>query len=99
MSSQLSRVEVVRTVNLHASELLQNAYDVLADISMVHINTAVITLAESLPTFIKLRALDSIHIATVLSIQGQIDGVITYDKDMATAAVALGITVVSPGIK
>ena len=98
-SSQLSRVEVIRTINVHEPALLENAYDVLVDIPMLQVDYAVLTAAENLPAFIKLRALDSIHMATALSMKSEIEGIITYDKEMVSAAVALGFKTLSPGMK
>lgn len=98
-TSQLSRVEVIRTINLSQPALLENAYDVLIDIPMVPVDYAVFSGAENLPSFIKLRALNSLHMASALSIKNEIEGVITYDKEMVTAAVALGFKTLSPGMK
>lgn len=98
-TSQLSRVEVIRTINLNFPDLLEDAYDILVDIPMVAVDHSVLLSAENLPTFIKLRALDSIHMATAFSIKNEIEGVITYDKEMVKAAIALGFKTMSPGVK
>ena len=98
-TSQISRVEVIRTINVNFAELLEDAYDILSDIPMVAVDHSVLLATENLPAFIKLRALDSIHIATAFSIKSEIEGVITYDKEMVKAASALGFKTMSPGIK
>jgi predicted nucleic acid-binding protein len=98
-TSQLSRVEVIRTINLNFTELLEDAYDILCDIPMVAVDHSVLLATENLPAFIKLRALDSIHIATAFSMKSEIEGVVTYDKEMVKAASALGFKTMSPGIK
>jgi predicted nucleic acid-binding protein len=98
-TSQLSRVEVIRTINLNFGDLLEDAYDILLDIPMVPVDHSVLLAAENLPAFIKLRALDSIHMATAFSMKSEIEGVITYDKEMVKAASALGFKTKSPGIK
>lgn len=98
-TSQISRVEVIRTINLNFAELLEDAYDILLDIPMVAVDHSVLLGAENLPAFIKLRALDSIHMATAFSMKSQIEGVVTYDKEMVKAASALGFKTMSPGIK
>ena len=98
-TSQISRVEVIRTINVNFAELLEDAYDILSDIPMVAVDHSVLLATENLPTFIKLRALDSIHIATAFSMKSEIEGVITYDKEMVKAASALGFKTMSPGIK
>ena len=98
-TSQISRVEVIRTINLNFAELLEDAYDILSDIPMVAVDHSVLLAAENLPTFIKLRALDSIHMATAFSMKSEIEGIVTYDKEMVKAAIALGFKTMSPGIK
>jgi len=84
---------------LNFGELLEDAYDILVDIPMVPVDHSVLLSAENLPAFIKLRALDSIHIATAFSMKSEIEGVITYDKEMVKAASALGFKTKSPGMK
>ncbi len=98
-TSQLSRVEVIRTIDLNFADLLEDAYDILLDIPMIAVDHSVLLGAENLPAFIKLRALDSIHMATAFSMKSEIEGVITYDKEMVKAAVALGFKTMSPGVK
>jgi predicted nucleic acid-binding protein len=98
-TSQISRVEVIRTINVNFAELLEDAYDILSDIPIVAVDHSVLLAAENLPAFIKLRSLDSIHMATAFSMKSEIEGVITYDKEMVKAASALGFKTMSPGIK
>jgi uncharacterized protein len=98
-TSQISRVEVIRTINVNFAELLEDAYDILSDIPMIAVDHSVLLAAENLPAFIKLRALDSIHMATAFSMKSEIEGVVTYDKEMVKAATALGFKTMSPGIK
>jgi uncharacterized protein len=98
-TSQISRVEVIRTINVNFAELLEDAYDILLDIPMVAVDHSVLLAAENLPAFIKLRALDSIHMATAFSMKSEIEGVVSYDKEMVKAASALGFITMSPGIK
>ncbi len=99
IASRISRIEVTRTIIRYEPDLLDATYDVLADIQMVPVEDAIITIAENLPQFIDLRSLDSLHIASALSIKNVLKGVITYDKEMVKAAVALGFKTLSPGMK
>ena len=99
IASRISRVEVTRTIIRHEPDLLDATYDVLADIQMVPVEDPIITIAENLPQFIDLRSLDSLHIASALSIKNVLKGIITYDKEMVKAAVALGFKTLSPGMK
>ena len=98
-TSLLARVEVIRTINNYFPELLEGAHDVLADISMIPLDYSTITTAENLPSFIKLRASDSIYIASALVLKSELDGIITYDKEMIKAAESLGFKTMSPGMK
>jgi predicted nucleic acid-binding protein len=49
-----------------------------------------------LPDRINIRALDAIHIAVASKMGLRISSVLTYDKQMAKAAKALGFEVLSP---
>lgn len=99
ISSQLSRVEVFRTINLTNSALLESAHDVLIDIQMFPIENSILVIAENFSSFIELRTLDSIHLATAITLRNAIQGIITYDKELAKAAITLGFEVLSPGMK
>ncbi len=99
ISSQLCRVEVFRTINLTNSALLESAHDVLIDIQMFPIENSILAIAENFPSLIELRALASIHLATAISLRNAIQGIITYDKELAKAAITLGFEVLSPGMK
>ena len=99
IASRISRVEVTRTIIRYEPDLLDATYDVLADIQMVPVEDAIVTIAENLPQFIELRSLDSLHIASALAIKNVLKGIITYDKEMVIAAEALGFKTLSPGIK
>lgn len=99
IASRISRVEVTRTIIRYEPDLLDSTYNVLADIQMVPVEDAIVTIAENLPQFIELRSLDSLHIASALAIKNVLKGIITYDKEMVIAANALGFKTLSPGIK
>ena len=99
IASRISRVEVTRTIIRYEPDLLDATYDVLADIQLVPVEDAIVTIAENLPQFIELRSLDSLHIASALAIKNVLKGIITYDKEMVIAAEALGFKTLSPGLK
>lgn len=86
-------------MSIHAPDLLEVAYDVLIDIPMVPVENAVLHVAENLPSIIKLRTMDSIHLATAIILKSTIEGIITYDKEIIKAATKLGFKVISPGMK
>jgi predicted nucleic acid-binding protein len=99
ISSRISRVEVARTIISYEPDLLDVTYDVLADIQMIPVEDAIVTIAENLPQFIDLRSLDSLHMASALAIKNVLKGIITYDKEMVIAAESLGFKTLSPGMK
>lgn len=99
ISSRISRVEVRRT----AARLAPTKADVvnreLEKINFVPISNAILLTAENFPSDISLRTLDAIQVATAMSLEGSINGLITYDKQMIVNAKALGINVIHPGMK
>ena len=99
ITSRISRVEVARTIAKHEPDLLTTAYDILADIQMIPVEDSIITIAENLPVYIALRSLDSLHMASALHIRNALMGIITYDKEMVRAGIALGFNTLSPGVK
>ena len=98
-SSRLSRVEVRRTVARLAPTNVIEVNRELEKINFLPISDAILLVAENFSPDITLRALDAIHVATVMSLEGSIEGLITYDKQMVTNAQLLGIKVISPGMK
>ena len=98
-SSRLSRVEVRRTVARLAPRNVSEVNHELEKINFLPISNAILLAAENFSSDITLRALDAIHVATVMSLEGSIEGLITYDKQMVTNAQLLGIKVISPGMK
>jgi predicted nucleic acid-binding protein len=98
-SSRLARVEVRRTVLRLAPTKVVEVNQELEKINFAPISDAILLAAENLSPDITLRSLDAIHIATVMSLEGSIEGLITYDKQMIVNAKKLGIKVVSPGMK
>ena len=98
-SSELVRVEVIRAVLRIAPELMDRALSVLSKIRIIKIKSAVLVRAERLPESVNVRGMDAIHLASANTLGriGQI--IVTYDKNMAKAALELGYIVESPGTK
>ncbi len=96
ISSQIIRVEVMRTVVGSSDDLILEAQKRLRQISYLEVNEEVIRNASIFGTNISSRTLDSIHLASVLFLGRAIDGIITYDKTMIADAKLLGIPVLSP---
>ena len=96
ITSEISRVEVIRAVLRYEPKALKNAEQVLKNINYVKIDSQTLVQAERLPDRINLRALDAIHIAVAAKMGLKINSILTYDKQMAKAAQALGFEVLSP---
>lgn len=98
-SSELVRVEVVRTVLRNEPELLERALDVLSKIHIIKIKSGIVVQAERLPNHVKIRGMDAIHLASANILGRAGHTVVTYDRNMAKAAKALGFNIESPGAK
>ena len=96
VTSSISRIEVIRIVQRTNPESLIFAKSELSKLILVPINEPVIRIAESFVGLVSLKSLDAIHIASVLLVQNSIEGLITYDQQMARNAKELGLVVHSP---
>ena len=95
VSSELTSVEVLRFSLRRGDEAVVLAQDALVGVAEFPISPDILREASTIhPRF--LRTLDAIHVATALAI-GELEGVITYDRRMAEAARANGLTVLAPG--
>jgi len=99
ISSELARLEVKRAVYRMQPKNIALANEELARISFVMVSNQVLKIAEAFTANVSLATLDSIHVATVLTLGKKIDGIITYDKQMIANAEKMGIKVLSPGLK
>ena len=98
-SSRLSKIEVRKTVARLAPTKIAEVNLELDKINFLPISNPILMAAENFSSEITLRTLDAIHIATVMSLEGSIEGLITYDRQMIANAKLLGIKVISPGMK
>jgi uncharacterized protein len=96
-SSELVRVEVVRAVLRIAPELMERALLVLSKIRIIKIKSSVLVQAERLPSHVSVRGMDAIHLASANTLGRLGQTIVTYDKNMAKAALDLGFQVQSPG--
>lgn len=96
ITSELSRVEVKRAILRYEPNALKVAENILDNFNFVKIDSQTLVQAERLPERINLRALDAIHIAVASKMALKINSILTYDKQMAKAAKALGFEVLSP---
>jgi len=98
-SSELARVEVVRAVLRIEPELIERALAVLSKIRIIKIKSAILIQAERLPSHVRVRGMDAIHLASANTLGRLGQTIVTYDKNMAKAALGLGYKVESPGAK
>lgn len=94
-SSALTRTELVRAVARSPAGRVEVARQRLARTSLVAISDVLLDAAAAL-TPVTLRSLDAIHLATALSLGGDLAAVLTYDDRMADAARSHGLTVLAP---
>lgn len=99
ISSELARLEVKRAVYRINPKDIALANEELSRVNFVSISNQVLTVAESFTGSVTLATLDAIHVATAISLGNQIEGIITYDKQIVTNAGLMGIKVLSPGAK
>ena len=95
VSSALAWTEVVRAVRRSGGRTVR-AEAVLERIALVPIDDGVIRSASRLSPA-GLRTLDAIHLATALSLEGDIAAVVSYDVRLAEAATVAGLEVRAPG--
>ncbi len=93
-SSVIARVETsraARAIGLPTSA----ASEVLAAVSLIPIDDAVIEAAVEIDP-LTVRSLDSIHIASALSLGDQLGALVTYDQRMRAAAEQASIVNLAP---
>lgn len=98
LSSELSRVEVVRAVRRATADPAaeERAEQVMAGLHLMKIDSDVIGRAARLEPRL-LRSLDAIHLASALSLGEGLGAIMVYDTGLATAAAACGLNVMAPG--
>lgn len=95
VSSDLLRTELLRATRRSAPDHVQQARMVLDSIVLITISTTLFEHAGTIEPDL-LRGLDALHLAAALDLGDDLDGIITYDDRLSSAAMALGIPVVAP---
>jgi predicted nucleic acid-binding protein len=95
ISSRLLRVELHRLALLKG--LLEYVEELLAGKVLIPLDEEILATAETIAPSV-VRTLDAIHLATAvrLASAGELDALMTYDKQLADGAREHGITVLSP---
>lgn len=97
VSSALLGVELIRLLGMANPSVVAAAETFLtSDVDIIEITPTVVSDATRVPPP-RLRTLDAIHLATALDLADTLDIFLTYDKLLAEAARAAGLTVASPG--
>jgi predicted nucleic acid-binding protein len=94
VSCSLARTEVMRAARRKTGVVVAAARAVLNHTDLIQLDDELLDLAGELET--PLRSLDSIHLAAAMELGDELEAVVTYDSRMASAAKALGLTVVTP---
>jgi len=95
VSSVLAEVESFRALARHSPGAVSRLPPVLDLIEMVEIDQAIRIAAQTVAPA-AVRSLDAIHLATALRLGEQMTSFVTYDKRLADAAQAAGLTVDMP---
>lgn len=95
MSSALVEVEAFRALARHAPQAIARLHPVLDLIDMADLCPEIRNLAQAVSPA-SVRSLDAIHLATALRRTGELTSFVTYDKRLADAAIAAGLTVDMP---
>jgi hypothetical protein len=94
-SSDLLRTELLRATRRVAPEQMVQARAVLESLILLTLSTVVCERAALLEPE-GLRSLDALHLAAALEVGDDLQGLLTYDLQLAEGAAALGIEVFSP---
>lgn len=96
VSSALARVEVLRALRRTGAtaDSLQFAEELMDRIALVAVDQPILNAAASAEPA-GLQSLDSLHLATALSLAG-LDAFVSYDPRLGAAAVAAGLPVLFP---
>jgi predicted nucleic acid-binding protein len=94
-TSMLARVELERAVALRAPDAVASARALLDSLFVLRFDRAIIDHAARIDPP-ALRSLDALHLASALSLDEDLHGMVTYDRHLADAARANGVQVAAP---
>ncbi|WP_416444229.1 type II toxin-antitoxin system VapC family toxin [Leucobacter sp. HNU] len=96
VTSDLARVELMRTVHRIDPELSVDAHDLLRSCEIISLDSIDYERAGTLPPA-PLRSLDALHLIAAQNLGDALDAILTYDIRLAEAAAVRGIRPVHPG--
>jgi hypothetical protein len=95
VSSVVARIEVERVARRIGAGAVRRARTVLSRIALVDLDEDVVQRAATLGPM-QLRTLDAIHLATAISLGGDLGALCAYDVRLGSAAVSKSIDVQAP---
>jgi uncharacterized protein len=95
VSSALARTEVLRALLPSGEEATRRGRNVLTGLDLVRVSDRILGGAGMLLP-LHARSLDAIHLATAQQLGSDLSRLVTYDDRMASAAVQLGLRIVTP---
>lgn len=96
VTSALARVEVVRAVAAGGPTAVALARRQLGRLHQIALDAELLDHAATLAPSALLRSLDAMHLAAAELLGADLRAVVTYDRRMQSAAVALGLPVDAP---
>lgn len=96
VTSALARVEVVRAVAPGGPAAIAMARRQVGRLQQLALDRQLLDDAATLAPGLGLRSLDAIHLASARLLGADLRALVTYDRRMADAAVALGLPVEAP---
>lgn len=94
-SSLLLHTELLRATRRGRPDLLAKARALLEHVVLLDVGWGVCERAGLLGPG-GMRSLDALHLASALTLAGDLEGIVTYDVRLRDAALAMGLTVVAP---
>jgi uncharacterized protein len=95
-SSVVARAEVIRAARSVGDDLVVGrAHDVLDGLDFIELDSQTIRRAAGVEPR-SVRTLEAIHLAAALSLEPDLAGIVVYDRRLAAAARAAGLTVWAP---
>lgn len=94
VSSSLLEIEVLRACGRHGDAYLRRAEQAVARVALLPIDATIVAHAARLGP--ALRSLDAIHLATALSLGGEVGAFVVYDERLQAAATKAGLPVTAP---
>lgn len=94
-TSELTHTELMRTVRRFAPDRATASRKILGQVIALSATKSIFESAANIEPK-SLKSLDAVHVTTALSLGDELEGVITYDQQMAGAVEGYGFPVIAP---